>query len=224
MFVGDGNGPVERRHRLAVVPEPTILRVAGGVSALSVESPTSLQDQGGLGRNERNSWGRIGGGKQLATNHLVSEVARHHPARGVGAFGFDSCRLHQRLTNASALVERRSSGRSASASGLALPAPLPPPSIRVLADNGPQESCQGHSSLGAIWGFATAKDRNQRIGRIRKRRKSFRISARSGFDSQALPPSCQSDRTAGCGEWQPLNPQEELKPAVPRESCGTTPP
>ncbi len=44
-------------------------------------------------------------------------------------------------------------------------------------------------SLGAIWGFTTAKDRNLRIGRIRKCRKSFSISVRSGFDSQALPPS-----------------------------------
>jgi hypothetical protein len=50
-----------------------------------------------------------------------------------------------------------------------------------------QKRCQARNLLGAIWGFTTAKERNPRIGRILERRKSFRISVRSGFDSQALP-------------------------------------
>jgi hypothetical protein len=51
------------------------------------------------------------------------------------------------------------------------------------------DPCQGPFPLGAIGVVTAAKDRNLRIGRIRKRRKSFRISVRSGFDSQALPPA-----------------------------------
>ena len=31
--------------------------------------------------------------KRLATNHLVPEVARRHPVRGIGSLGFDSRRL-----------------------------------------------------------------------------------------------------------------------------------
>jgi len=66
----------------------------------------------------------------------------------------------------------------------------PPRPGRVEAEPASgQKRCQERNPLGAIWGFTTAKDRNPRIGRIRKCRKSFRISARSGFDSQALPPA-----------------------------------
>ena len=33
--------------------------------------------------------------KQRAANHLVPEVARHQPVRGIESLGFDSRRLHQ---------------------------------------------------------------------------------------------------------------------------------
>ena len=59
-----------------------------------------------------------------------------------------------------------------------------PPSQRP-----PVRGLSSASSLGANWGFTAAKDRNQRISRIRNCRKSFRISVHSGFDSQALPPA-----------------------------------
>ncbi len=50
-------------------------------------------------------------------------------------------------------------------------------------------ACQARSSPGATREVITGKDSNPRIGGIRKRRRAFRISARSGSDSQALPPA-----------------------------------
>ena len=78
-----------------------------------------------------------------------------------------------------------------------------------------QKSCQERNSLGAIWGFPTAKDRNLRIGRIRKCRKSFRISVRLGFDSQALPPAYRTGRSAAAARLPPLNPHQALVPTEP---------
>jgi hypothetical protein len=69
---------------------------------------------------------------------------------------------------------------------------------------------KGRNALGAVWGFTTAKDSIPRIGRIRKRRKSFRISDRSGFDSQALPPPYRSGESAGSARLLPLDPTEAL--------------
>ncbi len=80
----------------------------------------------------------------------------------------------------------------------------------MTAERPPRRGCQARFSLGAIWGFTTAKDRFSRIGRIRKRRKSFRISVRSGFDSQALPPlDSQAGPDAGryARSWQAIRPR-----------------
>jgi hypothetical protein len=78
-----------------------------------------------------------------------------------------------------------------------------------------RKPCQASFSLAAIGGFTTAEDRNLRIGRVRERRKSFRINACSVLDFQALPPAYRSDESAGSARGLALNPPEALVQTEP---------